>query len=421
MTSVASRGSRIRHSYGNRIIGLDFARLLAILGMIAAHVFLGKAPEVVLIAVTGFPAALFAVLGGVSAVVSTRTMVGQGRIVAGCASVVIRGLVILSIGLVLGLLPNFIVMVLAYYGAALVVTGLLLWVPTWAVTVLATGLVIASPYLILLVRGATTPDPIAVPSLDSPISFLQTIGFTGFYPAITWLTYMLIGVCVGRCLTAEHPSTPRALRVAVVGAGLAAVGIASDLMSRAMTIAQLRHDGHSLSEAHKLVTSEGFGTPLSDGWIALLNGATHTGSSADILRTAGIAVVIIGLLVAATAQVKTPLPQPLEAFRRAGAAPLTIYVLQFGSVPILLIGASFLLPENEWLPIIKIGTLLAHIVLIIAFGWILSRSNRRGPLEALVSATVKTVVRPRRILSTAPDVGGSDEGDSASANEARTL
>ncbi|MDQ0729151.1 DUF418 domain-containing protein [Microbacterium sp. W4I20] len=372
-----------------RIIGLDLARLLAVLGMVAAHIFLGNAPEVALLAITGFPAALFAVLGGVSAVVSTRSQVHEGRVFAACASVVLRGGILLLIGTLLGLLPNFIVMVLAYYGAALAITGLLLWLPTWLLALGATTLVFISPYAILAVRQATTSEPIAVPVLDSPLSFIQTIGFTGFYPAVTWLTYMLIGVCVGRWLLNAPLTANRTLRGAAVGALIAVAGSASDLASRGLMIDQLRREGSSFDEAQHLLTAEGHGTPLSGGWVALLNAAPHTGSSADILRTAGVGILILTLLVAATASNKQPLRQPLDALARAGAASLTIYVLQYGSVPIMLIVTSLLLQDTEAAPAIQVLTLFAHAVLIAALSWLLSRLNRRGPLEALVSDLVK--------------------------------
>lgn len=205
---------------------------------------------------------------------------------------------------------------------------------------------------------------------------MQTVGFIGFYPAITWVTYMLIGACVGSWLLRRRLTTARALRGGAVAALVVAAAIVSDLASRELAVAQLRSDGASIAEAEKMLTAEGQGTPLSDRWVAVLNAAPHTGSSADVLRTAGVAIVVIAILVATSAALRPPLPRPLDALARA--ASLTIYVVQFGSVPIMLIFASLVLQETDAAPAIQAITLVAHVVMVVSLGALLSKLNREG-------------------------------------------
>lgn len=101
----------------NRIVGVDVARAVALIGMICAHLTF---PDGVLGEVLyGFPAALFGLLAGVS----MGLMHDRG---ARPMHFVVRGLIIIAIGMVLSLVPSSIVIVLGTLGICMVV---LAWAP----------------------------------------------------------------------------------------------------------------------------------------------------------------------------------------------------------------------------------------------------------------------------------------------------
>ncbi|MBF4461329.1 MULTISPECIES: heparan-alpha-glucosaminide N-acetyltransferase domain-containing protein [unclassified Rathayibacter] len=375
----------------DRIVALDLARFLALLGMFSEHLLLGKAPGPVLAVVTGFPSTLFAVLGGVSVVVSTRRLLEEGRTLAACVSVAVRGVLLALIGLALGAVPSFIVMVLSYYGVALIVVACLIWLPTGALLTLAATLTLASPHLILWARSTGPTGAIPFPSLASPLDFLQTVLFTGFYPGVTWITFLLFGVCAGRLLVRAARPRRAALTLLLSGAVMAAAGATADLLSRPLVTAALIATGQTADKARELTTAQGFGTPLGGGWIAVLSAAPHTGTTADILRTGGVALFVLAVLLLLVPLLRSPLPLPLAVVARAGSAPLTLYVAHFFGIDALIL-LTILVPTKgaPWWSFGP-GAIAIHTAAALAVGAYLLRTGRRGPLEAFISRRVHAV------------------------------
>ncbi|MBF4514085.1 DUF1624 domain-containing protein [Plantibacter sp. VKM Ac-2885] len=377
----------------HRIVALDVARFLALVGMFTAHFLMGQGPAQVQVLVTGFPSTAFAVLGGVSVAVSTRRLMDDGRPLTAGATVAVRGLVIAAIGLALGAVPLVIVMVLAYYGFALVAVACVLWLPGWVHGCLAAALVLIGPQLILWARQTGETGGVPAPSFSSPVHFLQTLLFTGFYPVITWFTFMLIGLCAGRAMLSAKSPSRVATRVLVPGILMAVAGITSDLVSRPAVIDALRAGGSTQKQAQSLVTGEGFGTPLGDGWIAVFSAAPHTGTTADILRTSGVALVMLALLLLAIPRDASRLPLPLLIIARAGSAPLTLYIGHFFGFYAVFLLAMIVGPVAESLHLMGVGGIALHVLGAVAVGAYLYLTDRRGPLEALVSRTVRSVTK----------------------------
>lgn len=387
LTALASRSATPWRP--DRVVALDIARMIALLGMFSEHLLMGNAPEAVLAVVTGFPSTMFAVLGGASAAVSTRTLIRAGRPAAACLSVAVRGLLIATIGLILGAVPLVIVMVLSYYGFALIALACVLRLPTWALGCLAAALSLAGPHLILWARATGAAGAIASPSFASPLEFLQTIVFTGFYPAITWFTYMLIGLCAGRAVISGRARIHVAAALFIPGLLMFIAGFISDILSRAAVIDTLVADGTSAQTAHKLVEN-GYGTPLGSGWLALLSGAPHTGTTADIMRTAGMALVVFGALLMAIPRDSAKLPLPGKIIARAGSAPLTIYILHFfGFYALLLIA---ILADSSGVWVFGPVGIAIHTLAALGVGTYLLLTDRRGPLETLISRIVRGAV-----------------------------
>src|SRR5690349_16459553 len=94
---------------GRRIVGLDVARCLALLGMVATHVFDERGPDGGLTTgqwlAGGRASALFAVLAGVTLALMTggRTpVVGRERLAA-TAAIAVRALLVAVLGMALAL------------------------------------------------------------------------------------------------------------------------------------------------------------------------------------------------------------------------------------------------------------------------------------------------------------------------------
>ncbi|TPW73103.1 heparan-alpha-glucosaminide N-acetyltransferase domain-containing protein [Schumannella sp. 10F1B-5-1] len=398
-----------------RLVAIDVARFIAIVGMMGNHLALGYVGALS-VAVSGFPSTLFAVLGGVSAVLSTRGYVERGQRLAASLSLAARGVVVALIGVALGLTPTFVAVVLVYYGVGMIVTALLLHLPGPALVAIAAALVIGGPHLNVFVHDTANLDTLGELSFADPLQFLRSVAFTGMYPVVTWLVYMLIGVLAARALLS--PDRLRAaIRVAIVGAGMLALAVTVDLVSRPAVIAALMARGAGRDEADYLVSEDGFGVPIDSGWIAVVNAAPHTGSTGDIVRTAGAALLLIGLLVVigelwrrrvaarslnAVDERARRIPLLLRPIAAAGSAPLTLYtlhVLATAVIAMIITGAiglpgdgGFGMGSTPWW-LMGASAWAVHIVAALLLGVVLAALKRRGPLEAFASLVARAAAR----------------------------
>ena len=207
-----------------RIVGIDAARGLALLGMMAVHALYVSdatgAPTWVGRIASGNAAALFAVLAGVGVAFMTgRTRVtGAGPARRAGAALVARAAVIGLLGLALGVVTDAEVaaVILPAYAVLFVLAVPLVLLPT---PVLVGGAVLGAaglPALSHLVRAGMPPPVLDNPSLGrlvtDPTGLLRELLLTGTYPALTWIPYLAIGLALGRA----HLRSPR------FAAGLAA-------------------------------------------------------------------------------------------------------------------------------------------------------------------------------------------------------
>ena len=138
-----------------RVVALDIARGLAVLGMAAAHTVSlpGEIrlndPSTWVEIVSGRSSILFAVLAGISIAIMTGrtripadTEIGRLRL-----QLVARGLVIFAIGLALELLGTSIAVILTFYGAVYAVAILFIGVRVRNLLIWAAVLAVAGPAL----------------------------------------------------------------------------------------------------------------------------------------------------------------------------------------------------------------------------------------------------------------------------------
>lgn len=371
-----------------RLVGVDAARGLALLGMMAAHLlerydFDGN-PTVYYPLVDGRPSALFAVLAGVGLAlvdggsdgphIPYRRMVGRTAV---------RALVILVIGLLLASLQALpVAVILQYYALAFLLLAPLLRLP---VPVLAAGGLLwltVVPFVSHVVRdSAELMGPgiqIGMGQLvTTPLASLQDLFLTGYYPVLSWFGYLLVGAAVGRL-------TLRAARTAV---GLCVAGVVLAVGAWLVSRVLLGTAGAQAALAEPdALTGRGpegpwFGTtPTSSFWWLAVD-TPHTGTPPDLLGTTGSALLVLGLCLLLARTVAGWALLPLAA---AGSMTLTLYTAHVLTV-------TYYYPSLD--PVVVWA---AHAVVALVFATVWVFLFRRGPLEAATAALVDMAAGPSR-------------------------
>lgn len=284
-----------------RIHGLDLARALAIIGMMAAHI--GPEHPVT----DGYPSVLFAVLAGVSmGIISRGVADGAGDLLRIRFRLILRGVILVGLGVTLAALQSGILVVLTAIGVSyLLLTAVITW-STRRLGVLLGVLVVTGPLLVAAenVFTLTWGDEL-LPDL-----------LVGAYPLLAWLAYTLVGLLIHRVVVrpATAPATAPAAAPAAAGVvrpvWLTAIGLA--LLGATQVIMELT--GFRVGP-NDILNEAG----------AYLQGEPHTGGLLDVIGSAGAAMAVIGscLLVCRAAAVVW-VSYPLRAM---GSMSLSMYVV----------------------------------------------------------------------------------------------
>ena len=209
------------------------------------------------------------------------------------------------------------------------------------------------------------------------MELFRTLALTGYYPVLTWSTYLLAGMAVGRL-------DLRRLRVAV---GLLVVGTTVAVAAAAGSALLLGPGGGAAVLGADALEQRNYGTTPTDSWWWLAINAPHSGTPINFAHTTGTALAVLGamLLLARWSRALVWLPAAL------GSAPLTLYTLHV----VLLSGYS---GENEPDRVL-VGLWVAHVIGAVLIGVLLRLLGWRGPLEAVVSVVGRTV---RRLVDRRP-------------------
>lgn len=391
MTTPHPQGARTaQRSEPGRIFALDTARFVAVIGMVAAHVSLIPIPGLNL-PIEGPPSTLFAVLGGVSAVLATRGRAARSGQFAAATALVVRGLVLVLLGVALQGLSGPITVVLVPFGVTLILLAPLLRVPTLVLLEIIAALAVVGPIANAAIRDALQLETLGALSFDSAWSFLSSVTFTGTYPVITWLTYALAGVVLARVILQARTSGTTAelgRRLLVWGIVASAVAtVISVLAVQFLTAPRLAELGIEGMSVHLFALMPSFGGPLGGGVEAVLTAAPHSGSTADIVRTGGLAIAVIGFFLRREASAGVSDRLVPRIVRAGGAAPLTLYVahvLCFGVLYALVLSGGAPDASLTWL--VQGGLAFAiQVLLLLAISATLALTRSRGPLETILS------------------------------------
>ncbi|MGH4031315.1 DUF418 domain-containing protein [Actinomycetota bacterium Odt1-20B] len=371
-----------------RLIGVDLARGLAVFGMYAAHVgpdpSRGGATGFLMELAHGRASALFAVLAGFSIVLMTgRRTPKAGR--AGrqaVAKVVIRALILLVLGTALTLYGTQVEVILAFYGLyfLLVLPLYRLSAKPLAVIAAASALVLPQVLYVIQQHLPYEPGPGSLWTWPANADGLVSLLFTGSYPALSWLPFVIAGMAVARL---DLAATAVRIRLAVTGVCLAVVGYGGSWLALHLVpgaASALADSGYGEGgSALSAWWSDVAGHPTGDTAAWLLAASPHSETTLSIVANTGVAVAVLALCLLAT--------DALPRFRRlatpviaVGTMSLTAYV--FHIVGIRLLGV-------EELPGPSLHVLLGFVVAAMVFATLWSRFLGRGPLEWLLGRATR--------------------------------
>ncbi len=397
-----------------RFVGLDVARGLALVGMVAVHTIEASdeagAMSPAWVIANGKSSALFAVLGGVGlAFMTGRQQPPRDAAAVRTAAIpLIRGVALVLFGLALGGVVDIadVMVVLPYLGMLFIMAAALVPLSARRLLILGLAWTIVGPVLSQLVRagtGALEPVNLGLGSLADPAGVFHTLVFTGGFPAITWFAYICIGMAIGRS----------DLRSRLVIAKLIAGGTLLALM--ASVLSSVLVDGFGLRERlangvagtmtldvfTEYLVFGGDGTLPADSWWWLGVLAPHTGTPMDLLFTIGTSCAVIGGCLA----LATVFGHQFTLLALPGSMTLTLYsihVLALGQLRDLTDGVHFLI----------------QVASLVIFALIWSRFFRRGPLEEVLKRLVDRLA-PKK--SSHRSASGPQSGTSTPSSGGRAV
>ncbi|WP_217571693.1 DUF418 domain-containing protein [Streptomyces sp. GbtcB7] len=380
-----------------RLIGVDLARGLAVFGMYAAHV----GPDPSEGGSTGFfmelahgrASALFAFLAGFSIVLITgRRTPKTGR--AGrqaVAKVVIRALILLVLGTALTLTGTPVEVILAFYGLYFLLVLPLYRLGARPLAVIAVSGALILPQILYVVQQALNPGgdgggPGGIWAWPADADGIVSLLFTGGYPALAWIPFVVAGMAVARL---DLASTVVRTRLAITGVSLAVLGYGGSYLALHLVpgvASALRAsgwgEGGSVMSAWWSDTA-GYPTGTTPAW--LLAASPHSETTLSVVANTGVAIAVLAACLAAT--------DTLPRFRRlvapviaVGTMSLTAYV--FHIVAIRALGI-------QELPGSPLHVLLGFLVAVTVFATLWSRHFARGPLEWLLGRATRIAERVR--------------------------
>lgn len=426
-----------------RMVGIDFARFLAIVGMMCAHLLHHDNPGFVLW--DGNPSILFAVIGGISVILATRRYLSRGEVTAARWAMAARGIIVIAVGMGLALLNPHVYIVLVYFGAAMLASIPFIRAKNSTLLVCAAVLAVVGPLLSGFVRASVLPVDdlnnlgLGFADFADPVGLVRMALFTGYYPVINWIVYLLVGMVVGRhVLSAQRNGTESTLilRFIAIGASMVVVAITvSEISRRAFATPALLARGLNDQQIEGLLTA-GIDHEIghTDWWFYLLNIA-HSGLTLDIVRGIGFSLLVIGSMLWLAQALSPRTLRLLRPMSSAGTAPLTIYSLHVAAVALIpalyvaqvkaqfpdgIVPTGFVISELPWW-VDSVWLLLLQIGLALILGLILAVTRRRGPLEAIVSTLANRVgklaaQRSSRVAA-APAATPRPEGGSATSTD----
>lgn len=352
-----------KHRGRRRLDGLDAARALAVLGMVMAHFGPNPTPESlggdIYGVILGRASILFALLAGVGVALLSRSRSGGGlwRV---RGRLILRGALLLPLGLWLQGLDHGVLVILQYYAVYFLLAALVLSLSSRWLFVCAISAFTLGPLVYVFVKAISPEWFIENPAtLGDPFGDIAgDILLSGAYPLATWSAPLLFGMWLGtRNLRAAST------KLWMLWGGLA-VAFAAPFVSNYLV--------------------ENFGEPLigpprnaeNAGFSNLLSSEAHSQMPLWMLGAVGAATATL----AATLLIADLLPRIMWPLAATGQLALTVYVGH-----LLILAANEELLRRETVPEAAF-TVGAFMLSAIAVCTIWRTLFSRGPLEAALAA-----------------------------------
>ncbi|MDO5669130.1 MAG: heparan-alpha-glucosaminide N-acetyltransferase domain-containing protein [Corynebacterium sp.] len=374
-----------------RLLGLDAVRGFALLGMIVVHVappvnpYTGD-PTFLHALFSGRAAALFAIMAGLAlALVTGRDKPHTGaRWRSSAVALLIRAMMIFALGLSLNHLELPVYNILPYYGLLFILAIPFTVLNAVKAFVLAAIMLVLGP--VLMFAGLSTipfeadraADWVTLFTRPSDLFLSMLVG--GTYPAVTWITFVLVGIGLGRL-----PLGTLATQIYILIIGTAFLLIAPMLSNTLLVdfggwghITE-KTPGFDIQRAYyvDVYGPETNASLPTDTWWWLATDGPHTNTPLALLGGIGFGLIAIGLFLL-LAQVAGKGLTPLIA---TGSMSLTLY-----AVHLVTMGLIHTADQPY---------LWTFVQLLVAgfFATFWYFSVGRGPLEGLVSTVSKGVAR----------------------------
>lgn len=378
-----------------RLVGVDLARGIALLGMAATHLLVVEQRDGTLTLVgwlfAGRASALFAVLAGVSLALVTggENRTGRSTLRRARVAIATRAVLITLLGLSLASIQTPVFVILAYYGVLFLAGLPFLGLSSRALVWFAIGWALLSPVVSAFARSfldRRTRGQVGFSKLiTEPVHAVSELLLTGIYPVVPWLTYLLAGLAVGRMALRQ---TRTAVRLVVAGIVLAAGAWCVSALLLILGAAPGLLSDANLARGQTWLTylnweSDGVVPPQLE-WLLLA--VPHSGTPFDLIGTTGSAIAVLGLcLLAVRVDWLRWVSHPVAA---AGTMTLTLY-----TVHVIVMAQSWGHGRGD-----TIAYYAAHAVVALLAATLWLRRFRRGPLEELVhrisTAVARRVVPP---------------------------
>ncbi|SFR72241.1 Uncharacterized membrane protein [Agromyces sp. CF514] len=356
-----------------RVIGVDAARGLALIGMFVAHVapVVDDATTMTLIGIADErPRLLFALtagigLGFISGGVRPLEAPGERGVLR--RQIAIRAVILIAMGLLIAAtLHPLVFIILDVYGVAFLLMLPLLFLPPRVALVVGIGLLAVAPALAEI--AARTPFVAAARegALRIPVDW----AVSGAYPVIVWVPVMLIGLALARL---DLGSRTTVFLTGLIGAAVACVLLPLS----------------TLLPSPFMVADAAWSVPLR----ASLETLANTGVAAALVA---LLLVLTGFVAPAARRVAVAVTSPVAAM---GSMPLTVYTLHLVVIALAVRTdpASGTITDDSW------PLLVGLVVGSMLFAWLWRRYVGRGPLEMLLRWASG---RSRRPATPDPVTGG---------------
>ncbi len=377
------RRSWTRFDGPGRLVGVDLARALAVLGMLAAHLLdtdrvLTSDPSTWITLVNGRSSILFAVLAGVSVSLVTggRRPLTPERRPRAAARLALRGAVLWVIGMMLVFTGVPVYVILPAYALLFVLALPFLGLRARSLFLVAAGIALVMPWI--------QPVLDAAPIWSGPAGDDLSAAVGWHYPFPVWIAFVLAGMGVGR-LDLRQLSEQASLVLA--GGSLIIVGYGGALLTA------------------PVVTDRYARTVLTAG--------DHSSGLWEVIGSGGFALATIGICLLLC---RTPLRWVAVPLRAVGSMPLTAYVVQL--LVWALVSLELFGDTSEIVGVRESGLFFPLTIGLIigCTAWALLVG--RGPLEMFIDALVRVVVgadatspgRPSSAASEGADVSGGVGG-----------